>query len=86
MGCRKFRREQLVPEAGVEVLAVPVPPRRSWLDERSRGAVRQAIEVTLDRGLPEAYDEALFNRKCDTLYRHMFDAYQAGREGIYAAA
>ena len=54
--------------------------------EQGRGAVRQAIEVTLDRGLLEAYDEALFNRKCDTLYRHIFDAYQAGREGIYAAA
>lgn len=54
--------------------------------EQGRGAVRQAIEVTLDRGLPEAYDEDLFNRKCDTLYRHIFDAYQSGREGIYAAA
>ncbi|PJE33760.1 Type I restriction enzyme EcoR124II R protein [Pseudooceanicola marinus] len=54
--------------------------------EQGRGAVRKAIEVTLDRGLPDAYDEDLFNRKCDTLYRHIFDAYQTGREGIYAAA
>ncbi|MBU3000018.1 type I restriction endonuclease subunit R [Roseovarius nubinhibens] len=54
--------------------------------EQGRGAVRQAIEVTLDRGLPEAYNEDLFNRKCDTLYRHIFDAYQSGHEGIYAAA
>lgn len=54
--------------------------------EQARGAVRQAIEVALDRELPEAYDEGLFNQKCDTLYRHIFDAYQSGREGIYAAA
>lgn len=54
--------------------------------EQGRGAVRQAIEVTLDMALPNAYDEDLFNRKCDTLYRHIFDAYQSGREGIYAAA
>ncbi len=54
--------------------------------EQARGAVRQAIEVTLDRGLPDAYDEAIFNRKCDSLYRHVFDAYHTGREGIYATA
>ena len=54
--------------------------------EQGRGAVRQAIEVTLDGGLPGAYDEELFNRKCDNLYRHIFDAYHSGREGIYAAA
>jgi len=54
--------------------------------EQARGAVRQTIEVALDRELPEAYDEGLFNQKCDTLYRHIFDAYQSGREGIYAAA
>ena len=54
--------------------------------EQARGAVRQVIEVTLDRGLPDAYDEATFYRKCDGLYRHVFDAYQSGPEGIYAAA
>ncbi|WP_420867507.1 type I restriction enzyme endonuclease domain-containing protein [Aliiroseovarius marinus] len=54
--------------------------------EKARGAVRQAIEVILDGGLPDAYDEAVFNAKCDTLYRHVFDAYQGGGESIYAAA
>lgn len=54
--------------------------------EQARGAVRQVIEVTLDRGLPEAYDEETFYRKCDGLYRHVFDAYHNGPEGIYAAA
>lgn len=52
----------------------------------ARGAVRRVIEVTLDEGLPEAYDEALFYMKCENLYRHVFDAYQSGREGLYAAA
>ena len=54
--------------------------------EQARGAVRQAIEVTLDRGLPDAYDEALFNQKCDTLYRHIFDAYRGAGESIYTLA
>lgn len=54
--------------------------------EQARGSVRQVIEVTLDRGLPDAYDEETFYQKCDGLYRHVFDAYQRGPEGIYAAA
>ena len=54
--------------------------------EQARGAVRQVIEVTLDRGLPDAYDEATFYRKCDGLYRHVFDASQGGPDGLYASA
>lgn len=52
--------------------------------EQARGAVRQAIEVALDGGLPDTYDETLFNRKCDGLYRHVFDVYRGGRSSIYA--
>lgn len=52
--------------------------------EQARGAVRQVIEITLDHGLPDAYDEKTFYRKCDGLYRHVLDAYQRGPEGIYA--
>jgi type I restriction enzyme, R subunit len=54
--------------------------------EQARGAVRQVIELTLDRKLPEAYDEELFNVKCDALYRHVYDAYQGGGASIYAIA
>ncbi|WP_340239543.1 HsdR family type I site-specific deoxyribonuclease [Sulfitobacter pontiacus] len=54
--------------------------------EQARGAVRQVIEVTLDRGLPDAYDEETFYRKCDGVFRHVFDAYQSGPPGIYASA
>lgn len=52
----------------------------------TKGAVRQSIEVVLDGGLPDAYDEALFGAKCDALYRHVFDAYHGGGQSIYAAA
>jgi len=54
--------------------------------EQARGAVRQLIEVTLDRGLPDAYDEETFYRKCDGVFRHVFDAYHSGPPGIYASA
>lgn len=53
---------------------------------QAKSAVQQAIKLTLDRGLPDAYDEAIFTRKCDSLYRHIYDAYQGGGESIYAAA
>ncbi len=53
---------------------------------RARGAVQQAIEVVLDQGLPEAYDEDVYKAKCATIYRHVFDAYHGGGESIYAAA
>jgi len=42
-------------------------------------------ELQLDQGLPDAYDEDLFYRKCDVIYRHVFDAYQSGpAAGVYA--
>ena len=53
---------------------------------RAKGGVRQAIEVTLDQGLPDAYDEGLFDQKCDIIYRHVFDAYYGGDQSVYAAA
>lgn len=54
--------------------------------DQARGAVRQAIEITLNAGLPDAYDEEVFYRKCDVVYRHVFDAYHSGPSGIYTAA
>lgn len=53
---------------------------------QTKGAVRQSIEIVLDGGLPDAYDEGIFNSKCDALYRHVFEAYQGGGQSIYAAA
>lgn len=53
---------------------------------QTKGAVRQSIEIVLDGGLPNAYDESIFNTKCDALYRHVFEAYQGGGQSIYAAA
>ena len=53
---------------------------------QTKGAVRQSIEIVLDGGLPDAYDESIFNSKCDALYRHVFEAYQGGGQSVYAAA
>lgn len=53
---------------------------------QTKGAVRQSIEVVLDGGLPEIYDEGIFNNKCDAIYRHVYDAYHGGGQSVYAAA
>lgn len=51
---------------------------------RAKGEVLKAIEVVLDDGLPEAYDEDLYSAKCASIYRHVFEAYHGGAASIYA--
>jgi len=57
------------------------------LDWRSKpqfkGDVRLTIERMLDQGLPEVYDETIYKAKCDAAYRHIYDAYYGGGQGIY---
>jgi type I restriction enzyme R subunit len=53
---------------------------------RAKGAVLQAIEVVLDQGLPEAFDEKIYTAKCANIYRHVFEAYYGDGQSIYAAA
>jgi type I restriction enzyme R subunit len=55
------------------------------LKPQARGAVRQAIENFLNDGLPEAYDEPLFNAKCDAAYLHVYDSYYGAGQSLYAA-
>jgi type I restriction enzyme, R subunit len=50
---------------------------------QARAAVRQAIEITLDK-LPPTYDEAIYVKKCDAAYRHVYDSYYGGGESLYA--
>ena len=51
-----------------------------------RGAVRHTIEVVFDEGLPEVYDEALYEAKCAATFSHIFSSYQGGGESVYAGA
>ena len=43
--------------------------------------VRSTIEVMLDRELPEAYDETLFNEKCELAFQHVFAKYSTDVAG-----
>ncbi len=51
---------------------------------QARAGVKQAIEIVFDKGLPDAYDEALFGVKCDAAFAHIFSSYNGSVESVYA--
>ncbi len=62
-------------------------PLLDWRSKpQARGAVRQAIEIVLDRGLPEAYDEDTYSEKCEAAFRHVYESYAGGGASVYATA
>lgn len=54
--------------------------------QRTRADVRRTIETVLDKGLPEKYNEQIFDDKCDLAYRHVFDCYTGPNENVYIQA
>ena len=57
-----------------------------WHKKRAaRAAVRQTIEAALDK-LPDIYDIALYQTKCDKTYQHVYDSYSGQGRSIYALA
>ena len=54
--------------------------------QATRAAVQVAIEDTLDHGLPDVYDRALFSRKTAAIFEHVFSAYQGDGRSIYEEA
>ncbi len=53
--------------------------------QQSRAAVRQCIEVILDR-LPEPFTTDVYRRKCDAVYQHVYDSYFGQDSGVYVTA
>ena len=54
--------------------------------QQARAAVRQAIEVVLDKGLPDVYEESLYQAKCESTFNHVFMSYDGGGESVYTRA
>jgi len=48
------------------------------------GAVESAIKDVLNDGLPEVYDETIFDTKCTATFHHIFSSYAGGGESVYA--
>ncbi|MEQ9246305.1 MAG: DUF3387 domain-containing protein [Nitratireductor sp.] len=53
---------------------------------QARAVVRQTVQVIFDDGLPEIYDEPLYDAKCMATFNHIYSAYQGGGQSIYATA
>jgi type I restriction enzyme R subunit len=51
--------------------------------QATRAAVRFTIETVLDE-LPRTYTPDLYQKKCDVVYQHVFDAYAGQGGGLYA--
>jgi type I restriction enzyme R subunit len=52
--------------------------------QATRAAVRYTIETMLDK-LPRTYTPELYQKKCDVVYQHVFDAYAGQGNSLYVA-
>jgi type I restriction enzyme R subunit len=50
----------------------------------TRAAVRYTIETMLDE-LPRTYTPEIYQKKCDVVYQHVFDAYSGQGNSLYVA-
>lgn len=53
--------------------------------DRARSDVRRTLEIAFDRGLPDSYDEVIYNEKCDMAFHHIFTSYYGAGESVYSA-
>jgi len=54
--------------------------------QQSRAAVKQAIEEILDYNLPEdVYTKEIYDRKCETVYEHVYESYYGAGKSVYVA-
>ena len=54
--------------------------------QQTRAQVREAVEKALDAGLPHAYSTDMYQRACDAVYQHFYDAYADSEHNVYARA
>jgi type I restriction enzyme R subunit len=53
---------------------------------QSRARVRLAIEDTLEEGLPRAYTDELYAKKCGSLFEHVFESYHGEGQSAFTEA
>ncbi len=59
----------------------------NWRQKLSaRARLKDAIEDTLDTGLPRAYTPDLYKQKCSAVFEHVYECYPERDQGVYAEA
>jgi len=51
--------------------------------QQTKAAVRNTIEVVLDKDLPDSYDENTYDEKCDIIFYHIYENYYGAGQSIY---
>ncbi len=73
------KEKTMVKDAAKELLKVLKEERKLVIDwrkkQKTRATVRLAIELQLEKMLPESYDQKLYYQKCDQIYQHIYDNY-----------
>jgi type I restriction enzyme R subunit len=52
--------------------------------QQARAMLTEAINATLDEGLPRAYTPALYNQKCSAVFEHVYESYPERDASVYA--
>lgn len=53
---------------------------------QAKGDVRRTLEIVFDQGLPENFDEPLYNEKCEAAFHHLMTSYYGGGQSVYSMA
>ncbi|TDB00773.1 type I restriction endonuclease subunit R [Halomonas marinisediminis] len=52
---------------------------------QAKGDVRRTLEIVFDRGLPESFDETVYNEKCEEAFHHLMTSYYGGGQSVYSS-
>jgi len=77
--------EQQVKKVAKDLLAT-LKRERLVLDWKKRQTTRAAVLVTIETvldQLPRAYTPELYEKKCQSIYQHVFDSYQEQNKSLY---
>lgn len=53
---------------------------------QAKGDVRRTLEIVFDQGLPESFDETVYNEKCEAAFHHLMTSYYGGGQSVYASS
>lgn len=54
--------------------------------ERARSDVRRTLEIMFDKGLPQSFDEVMYEAKCEAAFQHIFSSYYGAGRSVYEGA
>jgi type I restriction enzyme R subunit len=81
------RQEEIDVKKAAKALLETLKKEKLVLDWRkrqtTRAMVRYTIETVLNDGLPRAYSKELYERKCDAVYQHFYEAYSGQSNSLY---